>query len=268
MKAGKFDARSPLLFKNGKLIDGRHRLRGVIRSGVSIHFPIERVVDAARAKRNGMVDVAAALKAAEIVERELGAGRKARHKKKSGTRRRNSAGEIFEDFTGTRSTKVTTGYVAPNAPVNVDLLGPVKQLTLENGKRPVTIGSKRDGTLRTIMGEVKRFRNGAVTLNGIERANGRRRFVVGVLKEDRAHFLKEYPWAKGKNFTFGPVAEVVYYAAKPHLYRHNGKPDPRVHPHYHILGEEGGRRPTAMLKNGMPALAYGDYEIKSEGIRN
>jgi|GEM_PF-6140218 len=205
-----------------------------------------------RHHKNGIVEAAAGLQAAEFFGHELGLDKKPR-------KRRNSAGEIFEDFTGTRSTKVTTGYVAPNAPVNVDLLGPVTQLTLANGKGRVKLGNGQ-----VIMGEIKRFAPGAVMLNAVQRNGGKRRFVVGVRKDLRALWLERNPGANGRSFNYGPVAEVCYRARKPHLY--NG--DKRTHTFYHTLGEEGGRRPSAMLQNGMPALAYGDYEITREGIRN
>lgn len=202
-------------------------------------------------------------------ESGVGSQKKTRNSKR-GTRnvakaKRNSPGEIFEDFHGQQSTKVTTGYVAADAPKEVDQLGPVVQWTIEDPKgQPVTIGSDRDGTARTIKGRVVKFDKDAVQLCAIENGSGKRRFVVTVRAVDREKFINKYPWANGKNFTYGPVAEVIYRARKPHLY--NG--DNRTHTFYHILGEDGGRRPTAMIKNGCPSLKYGAYEIAREGIRN
>jgi hypothetical protein len=43
MRAGTFKAKSPLLIKNGKLIDGRHRLCAVVRANKSVKFPVEIV---------------------------------------------------------------------------------------------------------------------------------------------------------------------------------------------------------------------------------
>lgn len=191
-------------------------------------------------------------------------GSGARKTQNSKLKTRNPAnGSIFEDFTGTPSTQVTTGYVAADAPKNVDLLGPVVQLTIEDPKgQQVMIGSERDGTARWINGRVRKFDEDALLLCAVQK-NGKRRFVMGVRADDRAAFLKKYPYANGQSFTVGQVAEVVYRARKPHLYGNN-----RTHTFYHILGEDGGRRPTAVLKNGCPKLIYGDYDIRAKGICN
>lgn len=198
----------------------------------------------------------------KIVKRKIKNG-KGSPKSKIQSPKRNH-GEIFEEFTGRPSTQVTTGYLAaPGSPKNVDQLGDVLQLTIEDPKgKPVTIGIAAHGTERRINGRVIRLNPGAIKLCATQR-NGKRRFVVGIRGEDRAQLLKRYPHARGA-FRYGPVAEVVYQARKPHL--HNG--DSRKHTYYHILGEEGGRRPTLLQVNGFPELKYGNYEIRAEGIRN
>lgn len=73
MKAGRYKAKSPLLFKGGKLVDGRHRLEAVVKSGKAVRFPVERVTAArARARANlGVIEVAEALRAADYLDKRL-----------------------------------------------------------------------------------------------------------------------------------------------------------------------------------------------------
>jgi hypothetical protein len=291
MNAGKFQSRSPLLFNNGSLIDGRHRLSAVLVSGKPQQFAIERLGNpmhpleigshlamilsgvhtagemAKGAKKKKPRRPSATTAARRLAERKHGSVRGqtkiVKRKVRNGSSRKRNHGEIFEEFTGAPSDQVTTGYVAADAPKDVDqLTHDVVQLALETpyGK-PVRIGSEQDGTARTIRGEVIRFNPGAVKICATTK-NGKRRFVTTVRKEDRAKWMERNPGLTG-NYKRGVVAEVVYRARKPHLYGHN-----RMLTFYHILGEEGGRRPQAVLKNGCPTLRYGDYDIRAEGIRN
>lgn len=295
MKSGKYRAKTPLLFKDGKLIDGRHRLAAVVRSGMTIEFPIESVVSAG-AQQNPMhpLEIGSHLAmilsgvhtAGEMTKRKprkkrrpsaSAAGKRLAQRKhgsvrgktkivKRKVRNGHEPGKIFEEFSGMPSTRVTSGYVAANSPVNIDGLGErdVVQITLEtpHGK-PVQIGSARDGTERTIRGEVVKFNPGALRLCAVETNGGRRRFVTTVRKADRAKWLAKNPAFTG-NYKRGVLAEIVYRARKPHL--HNGSK--RVNTYYHIVGEEGGRRPTAYLMNGCPTFRYGAWQITAAGIRD
>jgi hypothetical protein len=73
MKAGRYKAQSAILFKDGKLIDGRHRLEAVVKSGKAIRFPVQRVTAAkVKAKDNPIHITAADLRKHPEMARKLG----------------------------------------------------------------------------------------------------------------------------------------------------------------------------------------------------
>jgi len=71
MKAGRYKAQSAILFKDGKLIDGRHRLEAVVKSGKAIRFPVQRVT-AVKVKDNPIHITAADLRKHPEMAKKLG----------------------------------------------------------------------------------------------------------------------------------------------------------------------------------------------------
>jgi len=97
MKAGTYTAKTPLLFKNGKLVDGRHRLSAVVRSGKSVRFDVERVVT----KKNPQTERA----------------------------------KIREQFLGRKGTgREMKLFTLPGGPKRAGSLAKLKSITLMNGK--------------------------------------------------------------------------------------------------------------------------------------
>jgi hypothetical protein len=151
-----------------------------------------------------------------------------------------NAGRIHHEFTGTPASHIETGFVVPaNAPANVDQLGRLVGIKLANGK-------------------LLSFRSNPARLCATETA-GRRRMIIAL----KSPYKMPNGSAAGQAYDYGEVAEVSYRARKPHLY-HNA----REFEFYHRMGEEGGRRPHLILRNGALELRGGDYSIKREGIRN
>lgn len=268
MKAGTYKAsKVPILFKDGKLIDGRHRLLAVVKSGVNVKFEVERIGKAPggmQMRMNGRG------------QKKKTAGRLPALPAKSNP----NDGRIFKEFTGSPSTKITHGFFIPKSePTNVDQLGTLTEIKLESLDRgPVLrfpIGTRRnaagqrvfvfsrstiDERGKAIKPERIHYLPNPSILCAKELGNGRRRFVTA----QQQPFILANGAHEKKVHNYGLAVQLSYRAPKPHLY--DG--DTRVHEHYHNLGEEGGRQPRLKLDNGWFRFHGGDYKIREEGIRD
>jgi hypothetical protein len=258
----------------------------------------------------GIIDLAANLQAAQFLNEQLNKkgkkrntktvtrrstkanGRKAassrrtpnvtsRRGKKSATAAKPNPndGRIFQEFTGSPSTKVTNGFHAHKSePKNVDMLGSLTEIKLNNlNSGPILrfpIGVKTQNGKRTLVFSKALIDERGKTINpkrvhylanpsllcAKELGNGQRRLVIA----SKQPFVLANGGHENRVRPYGVVVQVSYRAPKPHLY--DG--DTRAHEHFHNLGEEGGRQPTLKLDNGWLRLHGGDYKIRSEGIRD
>jgi hypothetical protein len=250
----------------------------------------------ARKKNLGLIGLVENLQAADYLRKKLkkknSGGKSAARadrtpavpgKKQSVTSRRAKSnpndGRIFKEFTGSESTKITHGYFVPeDEPTNIDELGQLTEVILASGKvlrfprevvhkgktrlvfdrSPQIIRGETSSPLRR--GESIHFLPNPIMLNGKELPSRRRRFVVA----QREPFFLPKDAQKNRRHNYGKVVQVTYLQRKPHLY--DG--DEKVYPHYHNLGEEGGREPQFVLHNGTFRFVGGDYKIHREGIRD
>lgn len=183
IKAGTYKAETPILFKNGKLIDGRHRLEAVIRAGKGARFPIERIWTTYRNAK----PKAARAKANTVNSKPTPALQK-----------------LHEDFRGVpNSGKVMKLYTVPGTPLKVDALAPLIKIEMANGSE-------------------QKFAVGAAWLGGTQHGGTRgpvRRLRIGL----RQPFPTPEGIANpARPINLGEVKRIWYKVAKPHLYPNLG----------------------------------------------
>jgi hypothetical protein len=284
MKKGIFKRRKPIVFTNGILTDGQHTLLAIVKSGVSVPLKVSNKTlkksnppllsdilgglaggagyayashltqkALAKRKKKNPTNVSAlavnerhlrelikkygkkdwTVKDQQRVLRDLQAvaARKSikRHAKKA---KKNppphGVGSLHQEFQGRRSSKFDVLDTPPGTPKNLAQLGVLKEIVLANGT-PVNFTSPK----------ARLCADGRGNLH-----------VAGVRYKDNP------------TVDLGLVDYVTYDTHKDHL--HNGK---RFY-FEHELGEEGGRRPRLLIKNGFPIFKGGDYKIDWAGIRN
>ena len=197
-----------------------------------------------RHQKNGLIEVAAGLQAANYLEKEL---RSATSKRKNPDNGNTPAlRAIHEDFLGRRNTgRVMNLFTPPGSPKKA---GAMAKFTA------VHVVLKRNG--RTV---VQPFAKGSAWIGGVQNGDWRR-MVIGL----KQPFAMPNGLDPDKPYDYGEVVRIEYLARKPHLY---GKDSPE-YPFFHEMGEEGGKRPHLILQNGCLAFRGGGYGIKREGIRN
>ena len=161
-------------------------------------------------------------------------------------RRRNPAApveveKLYREFLGQEpSGQVLNLYVPAGCPKDFAVIGPVEDLTLEDG-RVLNLRGKGAWLGQAVVG-------------------GRRRIFVG-LTQPFETFRNGEPV---RETDLGLASTVAYWAKKPHI-----EGDNRLRCYEHPWGDEGGRRPRAKLTaDGRLALVGGDYTTAKEGIRN
>lgn len=255
MERGIYKTTQPLVFTNGLLTDGQHRLLAVVRSGVPLRTKIQRRTVRANPLgeiTSSMLSGAAAGAAGAVAGAALAptvsewfkkkrkkntATKNATAKPKHNAARPRNVSRRFEDFTGRKNTgTVGVFYTPPGAPTDLAQLGRLDYLKLENGQ---TLHFKR---------------NPAVLC-----ASGGHKLYIGLKRP----YTMPKGVPNGQALNYGRVKEVGYTTAKPHLYGHH-RP---IH-FYHYFGEADGRRPALVLQNGRLALVGGGVSIRREGIVN
>jgi hypothetical protein len=151
---------------------------------------------------------------------------------------------IFEVFHGQGlSGEVFILNVPANVPDDVAVLGALVEIKLAG------------------QDEILTFTDGQAWL-GAYGQKGKRRLCIGLVQ------LVTMPGGAepGKDYDYGDVEYVVYRTSKPHLYKSHkrGRQDEFIH----YLGEEGGKRPRLILKDGLIMLRGGDYTIEDVGIKD
>jgi hypothetical protein len=144
---------------------------------------------------------------------------------------------IFKSFRGRPLSGKLESYIVPeDAPIIGAQLGTLDRLTLADGcdvtfeNNPAVLCAGADG--RLFIGLTYRYSNA---------------------KDVR----------RGESYSFGRVDRIEYTASKEHIYHHT-----RDIPFYHYFGDEGGRRPRLIFKDGCLSLLGGDYTITKHGIVN
>jgi hypothetical protein len=230
------------------IIMGAHTARELVRKPAKQRRPTPRQAGKRLAqhrhhpkRKNGLIDAAAGLQAAEFLDKEIGGALKKRKKNAGSSRPPSpSVARIYSEFRGKENSgRVLNTYTPAGSPKDAAVLGRINHVLLADGRKVI-------------------FRRNPALLLGAQRGNSRRLYIG--LKRP---FAMPNGVKNGAAFNYGEVKEVDYNADKPHLYK-----TPVVIRFYHQLGEEGGKRPQLILQNGVLALRGGDYTIAREGIRN
>lgn len=160
---------------------------------------------------------------------------------------------LHQDFLGKpNSGKVMKLYVAPGQPLQNSALAPLIKIEMANGsEQAFKIGTAWLGATE---------HNLPIKLSSFANAGKTRRLRIGLRQPFPLPANVKNP---GGVTDFGEVKKVWYQVAKPHLYPNQG-----VIRFHHTMGEEGGRRPRLMMRNGCLFFKGGDYTIEREGIAN
>lgn len=169
--------------------------------------------------------------------------------------------KLYEDFHGEANCGEVLNMIAlEGSPDDAAQLGPLHAIKLANG---------RVQTFPVKLGPVVKYRNSIgwsdvrdpfAVLGGAQHGRSLRRAYIGQQSPVEVPARLQ----NGGVVNYGDIAEVEYYARKPHLY---GEDSPWFL-FYHKLGEEGGARPELIMRNGVFGLSGGDYKIQKEGIRD
>lgn len=169
--------------------------------------------------------------------------------------------KLYEDFHGEGNSGQVLNMIAlEGSPDDAAQLGPLRAIKLTNG---------RVQTFPVKTGQVVKYRNSIgwadvtnpfAVLGGAQHGRTLRRAYIGQTRPLEVPARLQ----NAQEINHGEIAEVEYYARKPHLY---GADSPWFL-FYHRLGEEGGARPELIMRNGVFGLRGGDYKIQKEGIRD
>jgi hypothetical protein len=153
--------------------------------------------------------------------------------------------KIHQDFLGRKNTGRTLRlYTPPGSPKHAGAMAKFTAVQV----------LKNTGKVH-----VQPFAKGSAWIGGVQNGDWRR-MVIGL----KQPFAVPNGLDPDKPYDYGEVVRIEYRARKPQLY---GKDSPE-YPFFHMMGEEGGKRPHLILQNGCLAFRGGGYGIKREGIRN